>query len=104
MAEIEAYMEATEPSQLTNSQLIRWNAYLRQESERLCKETAELVRQLVEARSGSQADREARRAALNLMEDAIAAATPSNGKTKNAFALRNDCAPRSRNTEPCLNP
>src|SRR5262249_22925161 len=43
------------------------------ESARLCEKNSELSEQLTEARRSSAADRAARRAALNLMEDAVEA-------------------------------
>lgn len=46
---------------------------LEQENRRLQKENAELSRRLTEAKSGMQTDRAIRRAALNLMEDAVSA-------------------------------
>ena len=58
---------------LSNEQLRQWNAKLRDESARLREKNGDLMRQLAEARMGSRVDREARRAALNLMEDAVAA-------------------------------
>jgi PAS domain S-box-containing protein len=49
------------------------NAALRAEASRLLLENEELSRRIAAAMKGSQADREARRAALNLMEDAVTA-------------------------------
>src|SRR5690606_27799295 len=53
--------------------LLRSNERLRAEVERLSREYADTRQQLAEAISGRHTDREIRRAALNLMEDAVAA-------------------------------
>jgi PAS domain S-box-containing protein len=58
---------------LSNEELRQWNVLLRDESARLREKTNDLMQQLNEAQMGSCADREARRAALNLMEDAVSA-------------------------------
>jgi hypothetical protein len=55
------------------AQLLRSNEALREEIEQLRKENAELRRRLAETQRDSLADLEFRRAALNLMEDAVAA-------------------------------
>lgn len=55
------------------AQLIRSNEALREQVRDLSSENASLTRQLAEAVAGSKLDRESRRAALNLMEDAVLA-------------------------------
>src|SRR5579883_1658592 len=55
------------------TELVRSNEALRADTRRLMREVADLSRHLVELTKGSESDRETRRAALNLMEDAIAA-------------------------------
>src|SRR5208283_93319 len=73
MSETEGKADSLVEHMLSNEELRQWNARLRDESARLREQTSDLMRQLAEARMGSRADREARRAALNLMEDAVAA-------------------------------
>lgn len=55
------------------NQLLRANELLRAELDRLRATSADLARELLEARVGMEANRETRRAALNLMEDAVRA-------------------------------
>jgi signal transduction histidine kinase len=55
------------------AELLRSNEALREELTSLREDAANLTQRLDEARSGLRADRESRRAALNLMEDAIQA-------------------------------
>jgi signal transduction histidine kinase len=52
------------------ARLIRSNEALRAEVHRLARENAELSQRLADALAGSQTDRDVRRAALNLLEDA----------------------------------
>ncbi len=74
-------MEPTRPNQpdptsdMKNDpgRLIRSNEFLRQEAQRLYRQTAELAASLRAAMVGSEAEREVRRAALNLLEDAESA-------------------------------
>src|SRR5690349_42480 len=54
-------------------ELVRTIVLVREENRRLRAENAALSSSLVEAQSGSQAARESRRAALNLIEDAVEA-------------------------------
>src|SRR4051812_26506311 len=55
------------------AELTRANESLQNEIEQLRHENEELAHRLAEAQVSSQTDRQARRAALNLMEDAVAA-------------------------------
>ncbi len=55
------------------AELLRSNQELREEAERMRRGAEELRLLLSEIRAGRQADRESRRAALNLMEDAVQA-------------------------------
>ncbi|MGO9599338.1 MAG: ATP-binding protein [Isosphaeraceae bacterium] len=73
MSETEGNADSLVEYRLSNEELRQWNAQLRDESARLREQTSDLMQQLAEARMGSRVDREARRAALNLMEDAVAA-------------------------------
>jgi signal transduction histidine kinase/ActR/RegA family two-component response regulator len=70
-------MSATEPSKDTvenrMARLIRSNEALREESHRLADENARLTKRLMEVLADSDWERSARRAALNLLEDAEAA-------------------------------
>jgi signal transduction histidine kinase len=69
----EGNAEISNSSRLSYKQLVESNARLLDETARLCTKNAELTRQLIVARTDSNVHREARRAALNLMQDAIAA-------------------------------
>src|SRR3954469_14365561 len=53
------------------AELIRVNDSLREELRQLRQENSKLLKRLAEAEVTSQTDRQARRAALNLMEDAV---------------------------------
>src|SRR5262249_1193140 len=55
------------------AELTRINESLRDELQKLTKQSAELHRRLADAHVNSQSDRQARLAALNLMEDAVSA-------------------------------
>jgi PAS domain S-box-containing protein len=74
------------PTNGSIQQVRQQNAALREEASALCQKNAELVWLLAEAKRNSQVDRQARRAALNLMEDAIEARRA--GQRENAERCR----------------
>src|SRR5690242_7424763 len=55
------------------AELMRDNEALREDIRLLRRQNAELARSLAETQASRQTDRESRRAALNLMEDALSA-------------------------------
>jgi signal transduction histidine kinase/ActR/RegA family two-component response regulator len=61
-------------------ELLRSNESLRHDLQELRAENADLARRLAVARIGSQTDRDSRRAALNLMEDAVHARRAEEGE------------------------
>jgi signal transduction histidine kinase/ActR/RegA family two-component response regulator len=73
MAENRASAEDKDAPPADFEKMKRRTLELYEETARLHEENATLLRQLIEARDGLQADRDGRRAALNLMEDAVAA-------------------------------
>jgi signal transduction histidine kinase len=70
-----------------SADLVRANEELRQQIAELKRENADLTRRFAQARIASSAERESRRAALNLMEDAVEArraATMENAERRRA--------------------
>jgi hypothetical protein len=71
----QANLKSMDENQGNLAELLRSNEILREELQEANVRCAHLEDQLREAAKGSQADRENRRAALNLMEDAVEART-----------------------------
>ncbi len=103
MAEDRANMDQSHVRQVDSEQLFRSILLLREQVSRQCATNTNLAQQLAAARTDSRVNREARRAALNLMQDVAEARLAEQRENAERQRAEEELRLPRKNTGACSN-